>query len=96
MDLSLGRKSYSPNSANIKQQPRAIRYVDEKMMGRPTVRELLIKTIELIENMRKNQRELDETYNTLISQFSKLITEPQSEQVGRCKSTPLKHTGAKN
>ena len=52
MDLSLGSKSYSPNNANIKQGPTAIRHVDEKVMGRPAVRKLLIKTIEQIENMR--------------------------------------------
>ena len=74
----------------MKQRPMAIRYVDEKVMGRPAVRELLIKTIGQIENMRKNQGELDDTHDTLISQFSKLTTEPQLEQVGRHKSTPFK------
>ena len=31
----------------------AIRYTDEKVMGRPAIRELLTKAIEQIENMRK-------------------------------------------
>ena len=68
----------------------AIRYVDKKVMGRPAVRELLIKTIENIEKIRNSQKELDDTYNALIIQFSKLMEEPTAERVGRHKSTPFK------
>ena len=90
MDLSLRSKSYSLSRTNIMHRPTAIRYVDEKVMGRPAVRELLIKTIENIEKIRNSQKELDNTYNVLISQFSKLMEEPPADRVGRCKSTPFK------
>ena len=55
MDLSLGSKSYSPSCTNIMHRPTAIRYIGEKVMGRPAVRELLIKTIENIEKIRNSQ-----------------------------------------
>ena len=60
------------------------------MLGRPAVRELLIKMIDRKEKIRNNQRELDDTYNALISRFSKLTEEPPVEQIGRHKSTPFK------
>ena len=90
MDLSLGSKSYLPSRNNITHRPTVIRYVEEGVMGRPAVRELLIKTIESIEKIRNNQKELDNTCNALIKQFSKLMEEPKAEQAGRCKSTPFK------
>ena len=90
MDLSLWSKSYSPSCTNIMHRPTATRYIDKKVMGRPAVRELLIKTIENIEKIRNSQKELDDTYNAQIIQFSKLMEEPTAEQVGRCKSTPFK------
>ena len=90
MDLSIRSKSYSPSHTNIMHRPTAIRYVDEKVMGRPAVRELLIKTIENIEKIRNSQKELDYTYNALIIQFSKLMEEHTAERVGRCKSTLFK------
>ena len=90
MDLSLGSKSYSLSRTNITHRPMAIRYVDKKVMGRPAVRELLIKTIENIEKIRNSQKELDNTYDVLISQFNKLTEEPPVEWVGRCKSTLFK------
>ena len=90
MDLSLGSKSYSLRCTNITHRPTAIRHIDKKVMGRPAVMELLIKTIENIEKIRNSQKELDDTYNALIIQFSKLMEEPTAEWVGRCKSTPFK------
>ena len=51
MDLSLGSKSYLPSRNNITHRPMAIRYIEEGVMGRPAVRELLIKTIESIEKI---------------------------------------------
>ena len=90
MDLSLRSKSYLPSRTNITHRPTAIRYIEEGVMGRPAVRELLIKTIESIEKIRNHQKELDDTYNALIKQFSKLMEEPKAEWPGRCKSTPFK------
>ena len=90
MDLILRSKSYSPSGTNIMHRPMAIRYIDKKVMGRPAVRELLINTIENIEKIGNSQKELDNTYNVLISQLSKLTEEPPAERVGRYKSTPFK------
>ena len=90
MDLSLRSKSYLPSRTNITHRPTAIRYIEEGVMGRPAVRELLIKTIESIEKIRNHQKELDNTYNALIKQFSKLMEEPKAEWPGRHKSTPFK------
>ena len=88
--MGLGSKSYLPSQTNIVQRPSAICYVDEKMLGRPAVRELLVKTIDRIEKIRNSQKDLDDTYTALISHFSKLTEEPPVEQVGRSKSTPFK------
>ena len=90
MGLSLGSKSYSPSHTNVMHRLMAIRYIDEKVMSRPAVRELLIKTIENIAKIRNSQKELDNTYNALIIQFSKLMEEPTAERIGRWKSTPFK------
>ena len=83
MDLSFGSKSYSPSHTKIAQRPTAIRYVDEKMLGRPAVRELLVKMIDRIEKITNSRKELDNTCNVLISQFSRLTEKPPAEQAGR-------------
>ena len=90
MAQSLRSKSYITSCNNITHRPKAIRCTEGGVMDRPVVRELLIKTIENIEKIRNSQGELDDTYNTLIKQFSKLMEEPKAEWAGRCKSTPFK------
>ena len=90
MDQNLGSKSYITSRNNITHRPKAIRCTEGGIMDRPAVKELLAKTIESIEKIRNSQWELDDAYNTLVKQFSKLTDEPKIEHAGRRKSTPFK------